>query len=272
VVVLGRGGRLGPITDPEVRNVAEAVLRQELRIEPDATPGRIERQGDEVLVEWKSADGTAHGERFDYLLVATGRVPNVDRLDIDRAGIALDGKGVPQFDARTLQAGATSIFIAGDAANDVPLLHEAADEGRIAGENAARFPNVAPGLRRAGIGVVFSDPQVAVIGGGWSAQRPGSFATGRVSFEDQGRSRVMLANKGVLHVYGELGTGRFLGAEMFGPRAEHIAHLLSWAVQSKMTVAKMLEMPFYHPVIEEGVRTALRDLDARLKARPTIAA
>ena len=52
--------------------------------------------------------------------------------------------------ALTLQCGATSIFIAGDANNDVPLLHEAADEGRIAGDNAARFPDVRPGLRRAG--------------------------------------------------------------------------------------------------------------------------
>jgi dihydrolipoamide dehydrogenase len=272
VAVLGRGGRLGPITDPEVRNVAERAFKQELRLEPDAKPGRIERQGDEVLVEWHSADGASRSERFDYLLVATGRLPNVDRLAIDRAGIALDGKGVPLFDQHTLQAGTSAIFIAGDAANDVPLLHEAADEGRIAGDNAARFPNVAPGVRRAGIGVVFSDPQIAVIGGGWHAQRPGSFATGRVSFEDQGRSRVMLANKGVLHVYGELGSGRFLGAEMVGPRAEHIAHLLSWAVQNKMTVAKMLEMPYYHPVIEEGLRTALRDLDAQLKARPAVAA
>jgi dihydrolipoamide dehydrogenase len=272
VVVLGRGGRLGPITDPEVRIVAEQIFRKEFRIEPDAKPGRIERQGEEVLVEWHSGNGTSHSERFDHVLVATGRVPNVDRLEIERSGVALDAKGVPQFDPHTLQAGTSAVFIAGDAANDAPVLHEAADEGRIAGENAARYPNVAPGLRRAAIGVVFSDPQIALIGGGWQAQRPGSFATGRVSFADQGRSRVMLANQGVLHVYGELGSGRFLGAEMVGPRAEHIAHLLSWALQNKMTVAKMLEMPFYHPVIEEGLRTALRDLDRQLQARPAVAA
>lgn len=49
----------------------------------------------------------------------------------------------------------------------------------------------------------------------------GCFAVGEVSFENQGRSRVMLRNKGLLHVYGEQGTGRFLGAEMMGPNAEH---------------------------------------------------
>ncbi|VFS46611.1 dihydrolipoamide dehydrogenase [Budvicia aquatica] len=93
----------------------------------------------------------------------------------------------------------------------------------------------------------------------------GCFEIGKVSFENQGRSRVMLRNKGLLHVYGEQGTGRFLGAEMIGPGAEHIAHLLAWAHQQEMTVGQMLDMPFYHPVIEEGLRTALRDLESKLK-------
>jgi dihydrolipoamide dehydrogenase len=65
-------------------------------------------------------------------------------------------------------------------------------------------------------------------------------------------------------VYAEYGTRLFLGAEMIAPRAEHLAHLLSWAFQMRLTVDQMLEMPFYHPVIEEGVRTALRDLATNL--------
>jgi dihydrolipoamide dehydrogenase len=90
-----------------------------------------------------------------------------------------------------------------------------------------------------------------------------------VSFEDQGRSRIMLKNKGLLNVYADLASGRFLGAEMIAPTAEHLAHLLAWALQNKMTVAQMLEMPFYHPVIEEGLRTALHDLDSKLCAAQT---
>jgi dihydrolipoamide dehydrogenase len=93
---------------------------------------------------------------------------------------------------------------------------------------------------------------------------------GEVSFENQGRSRVMLKNKGHMRLYAEQGTGLFIGAEFIGPQAEHIAHLLAWAVQNKMTVPQMLEMPFYHPVIEEGLRTALRDLNAKLKFGPDI--
>jgi dihydrolipoamide dehydrogenase len=53
---------------------------------------------------------------------------------------------------------------------------------------------------------------------------------------------------------------------MMGPDAEHLGHLLAWAVQARFTVAQALEMPFYHPVIEEGLRTALRDAQAKLQA------
>ena len=77
----------------------------------------------------------------------------------------------------------------------------------------------------------------------------------------------MLKNKGLLRIYADRSDGRFLGAEMIGPRAEHLGHLLTWAHQSNMTVDQMLEMPFYHPVIEEGIRTALRDARSQLRQR-----
>jgi dihydrolipoamide dehydrogenase len=80
----------------------------------------------------------------------------------------------------------------------------------------------------------------------------------------------MLRNRGLLHVYADARTGRFLGAEMIGPDAEHLGHLLAWSLQSGHTVERMLEMPFYHPVVEEGLRTALRDAQAKIEqARPT---
>ena len=66
-------------------------------------------------------------------------------------------------------------------------------------------------------------------------------------------------NKGILKIYADKNSGEFLGAEMFGPAAEHIGHLLAWAKQQQLTIQKMLTMPFYHPVIEEGLRTALTD-------------
>ncbi len=88
---------------------------------------------------------------------------------------------------------------------------------------------------------------------------------GEVDYGNQGRARVQAINKGKVRIYAERHTGRLIGAELFGPRVEHLSHLLAWAVQQGMTVETALSMPFYHPVVEEGVRTALRDLAANLK-------
>jgi dihydrolipoamide dehydrogenase len=191
----------------------------------------------------------------------------VHDIGLEHSALECSDGGIPVFDSRTMQCGTSHIFIAGDANKELPLLHEAADHGKIAGDNAGRYPDVRPGLRRAQIAVAFTDPNIATVGNSYRSLCEGGkrkFAVGKVSFADQGRSRVMLQNQGLLRVYAEFGSRRFLGAEMIAPRAEHLAHTLSWACQMRMTVDQMLDMPFYHPVIEEGVRTALRDLARHL--------
>jgi len=275
VKLFGVGGAIGPLTDPVVKDYANTVFAEEFYVDTDSNVSDMKQVGNKAELTYTDKQGVKHTEQFDYVLAATGRVPNTDKLGLENTGIELDERGVPLADAHTMQCGNSHIFIAGDASNMIPLLHEASDQGTIAGQNAGRYPQVRAGLRRAKIAAVFSDPQIAMVGESFKeiSQRLGScdcFEIGEVSFENQGRSRVMLKNKGHMRVYAEHGTGLFLGAEFIGPQAEHIAHLLAWAVQNKMTVPQMLDMPFYHPVIEEGLRTALRDLNAKLKFGPDI--
>jgi dihydrolipoamide dehydrogenase len=264
VALFGRNGRLGQLTDPAVRDAAERVLGNELDLRLHSTILAAQADGERVRLRYRAADGSEHTEHYRYVLAAAGRLPNVSGLGLEFTGLELDAHGIPLFDPRTMRCGTSAIFIAGDASHDRQLLHEAADQGRIAGDNAGVFPAVHPGLRRTPLNIAFTDPQLAVVGQAWRDLTKDRFAWGEVSFHDQGRSRVMRQNRGLLRVYGEYGSDRFLGAEIVGPRAEHLAHLLAWACQAGMTVAAMLEMPFYHPVIEEGVRTALRDLNEKL--------
>lgn len=265
VLMFGRNHSVGPFGDPVIRDYATRTFQSEFHLDASATVHEIRRVEDGVSLRFLDLDGQARTETVDFVVAATGRTPNVHNLGLEASGIELDASGVPVFNRLTLQCGDSNIFIAGDANNDVALLHEAADEGRIAGQNAARIDAAEPGLRRAPIGVVFSDPQLAVVGTPFRSLHPDAYVTGEVSFEDQGRSRVMLRNRGLLHVYADIRTGRLLGAELIGPDAEHLAHLLAWAIQCELTVARALEMPFYHPVVEEGLRTALRDAQARLE-------
>jgi len=273
VKVFGLGGSIATLRDPEIKTYAEKTFNEEFYLDTDARVKSVRRSESGVEVVYLDKSGGEVTEVFSNLLAATGRRANVDQLGLENTSLELDESGVPVFDRYTLQGNPGHIFIAGDVDNEVTLLHEAADEGRIAGGNAGRFPKVLAGKRSAPLGVVFTEPQIANVGMNLQqveAKCEGCYAVGEVSFEDQGRSRVMGKNKGLLKVYGEQGTGLFLGAEMFGPAAEHIGHLLSWAVQQRMTVSQMLEMPFYHPVIEEGVRTALRHLNSELQIGPDV--
>ena len=259
VLMFGIDEIVGPLTDPAVRAAARDAFAAEFYLDPDAQVNSMVRTDDGVRIDYTDLDGNAATADVDYVIAATGRRPNVTGLGLEKTSLPLDARGVPVFDPDTLQVGASHIFIAGDATTDRPLLHEAADEGKIAGDNAGRFPRVKPGARRSALAIVFSDPQIAMVGKTHAELDGQPVVIGEVSFANQGRSRVMLKNTGLLRIYADSRNGRFLGAEMVGPRAEHIGHLLAWAHQSRMTIADMLAMPFYHPVIEEGLRTALRD-------------
>lgn len=94
---------------------------------------------------------------------------------------------------------------------------------------------------------------------------PNSTAVGTISFARQGRALVENVNNGILRVYGDCNTDRLIGSEMLAPQAEHIAHTLAWAIQAELTIDEILAMPVYHPVLEEGMRTALRDLARQLE-------
>ena len=268
VRLFGKGGGVGPLSDPAVRDAAAAAISADLPFDPDADVQGITREGDTVVVRF-SEGGATREARFDWLLAATGRSPAFDGLNLAASGLTLDDRSAPKVDPLTMQADSSHIFFAGDAAARIPLLHEGADDGRIAGDNAGRFPDVLIHHRRTPIGIVFTDPSIAMVGKSFAelSSAAVNFATGEVDFADQGRARVLRQNRGLLRVYGERGSGRLLGAEMVAPRGEHLAHLLAWAVQAGMDVDTALAMPFYHPVIEEGLRTALRNLSVELGRR-----
>ena len=266
VTLFGRDHLVGPLTDPEVLANSAKIFSDEFEFYPHAEVTKRTNTGNGVEIEFEEGEQTVT-RQFDYVLAATGRLPNLDTIGLNNTSLTLDKRGMPSFDLYTGRIEDSHIFIAGDVNNVSPLLHEASDEGAIAGYNAAHFPNIRRFKKSTSIGVVFSDPQIMMIGQSYRdlTESGIAFEAGELDWQGQGRSRVMMLNKGLLRVYGEQNTGRFLGAEMIGPRAEHIAHLLAWAHQSNLTVSEILERPFYHPVFEEGVRTALRDLNHKLQ-------
>lgn len=263
--IVGHRGALGPLTDPTVRAAARDILGRELDLHPDHTIEHLARGGDGVVATFKTPDGASHTGTWEHVLLAAGRRPLTAGLGLELAGITFDDRNRPlHVDLHTLRAGDTNVFFAGDVAGLRPLLHEAADEGYIAGTNAGNYPHVTPHPRRTELSVVFTDPNIAVVGGGFEASPPATHAHGEIDWSRQGRARVLHKNRGLTRIYARRSDRVLTGAEMAGPHAEHLAHLIAWTVQQGLTVDAALALPFYHPVLEEGLRTALRDLEHNL--------
>ncbi len=254
------GSRIAGISDDEVAEAARDSLAKEFAIHLD-TRVELAEAGRGVEVRWEGGSAT-----FEKVVAAVGRRPNVEGLGLETLGVPLDENGMPEVDLATMRIGATPVLLAGDANGDQPLLHEAADDGHIAGLNA--MSEDPPRLsRRTPLTVVFCDPQVASVGQRAKDLDPETILIGTMDFAHQGRARIMQENRGLLRVYAARRDGRLLGAEMVIPAAEHMAHLLALAIGQELTVHDLLRMPFYHPVLEEGLRTALRVIARELPSR-----
>ncbi len=214
----------------------------------------------------RMTSGSRHVD-VDRLLVAVGRKPVLDDLDLAAAGVALDDEGGVDVDRAVLRCGDTTVLVAGDAHDDVPLLHEASDDGTICARQAVALLDRKPLRRyerRARLSIVFSDPDVAAIGTPFDELDRGTFVTGAAEGSDNGRSILLDAEAGLLRLYAAKRDGRLLGATVFAKGGEHLAHLLAWAVQRGETVESLLQLPYYHPTVEELVGSALRDAAKKL--------
>ncbi|MGX5776849.1 dihydrolipoyl dehydrogenase [Methylorubrum zatmanii] len=261
--VFDPGDSLGGLSDPDLKAAAREIFSQAFDLHLGAKVEHAAPDGDGARLGWNGEGGAGEG-RFTRVLAAAGRPPNVRGLGLERTGISLDETGSPSYDSRSLLCEGAPILIAGDANADRPVLHEASRQGRIAGRNAARLA-AGEGPERperwVALAMVFSQPQIAVIGGGFS---PGSGRiVGRADFCDQGRAQVMDRAQGGIRLYAEP-DGRLTGAELVGPEVEHLGHLLAYAVQDGLDVRRFRDRPFYHPTLEEGLDTALSDLADRL--------
>jgi dihydrolipoamide dehydrogenase len=251
--VFEQSDHVADMRDPDVAKEIKSVLGAELRMHFGAKLDAV-REGASARLSWPGA--SSGSKSFERVLVAAGRPPELKDLDLAVTGIALDGHGIPEFDETTLRCGASQIFLAGDADGKRPLLHEASFEGYLAGRNAATYPNARPEKRQVPFSIMFTDPPLAVIG----PPPPEGAVVGPASYADQGLAKVDARNAGRVRIYADRKDGKLTGAALFGPAMDHIGHLLAWSIERGDHASSLLQMPFYHPTLEEGLKSALRQI------------
>ncbi|HSH29108.1 MAG TPA: dihydrolipoyl dehydrogenase [Thiohalobacter sp.] len=257
VTGIDMAGTIGGLEDPVARDAAVELIGKEFPLWL-GEKAEVSKAGDGRLKVVAGDNEVV----VDKLMASMGRVPNVGELNLEALGVELDDKGVPVFDPHTMQVGDLPVFIAGDVTGERPILHEAGDEGRIAGFNAVQDAPVAF-ERKTPLSITFCDPNIVTVGAGWGELDEAAIAIGEVKMGLLGRAIIMGRNRGVLRVYADKQDGRILGATFVAALAEHLGHLLSWAISQNLTVFDLLKLPFYHPTMEEGLQAALYDLKGK---------
>lgn len=188
------------------------------------------------------------------ILQALGRRPNIDGLNLDAAGVKVnEGRIVVDGAMRTSQP---HIFAVGDVTNLYDIVHIAVQQGELAARNAGSPDRPAQFFdARLAAEVVFTDPQVAVVGLSERACRAQaiSYLTASYPFADHGKAMCLGSTRGLVKLLAAPGTGEVLGGQIVGPEAGELIHELIAVMYYHGTVHDLVRMPHYHPTLAEIV-------------------
>ena len=218
---------------------------------------RIYRDGEEIVVS------TNHGEqRSDALLVATGRVPNGDQLQVTETNVATDHKGYVITDPQK-RTNIEGIWALGDITNPVQLKHVANHEARVVSHNLLHPDDPIEVDHRYIPAAVFGLPQVARVGlteqQCVEAQLPHL-----VAFNDYGVTAygwAMEDTASFVKLIVNTETRRLLGAHILGPQASTLIQQLIQAMVFDLSVDDIARKQYYiHPALPEVIEQALLKL------------
>lgn len=263
--VFARSQKVGSLSSPQLQPLACKELSQAMNIKFKVLPENIKKSQHGVLISF--TDNVSQTLEVDYVLSATGRSSNLNSLDLTQINpLFKEIRNLP-INNRSKQLGEYPIFIIGDAYTQTPVQHEAAVEGKLVVESCLNFPKLKDLKTLTPLSIVFSSPEMAIAGQSYKQliDENVEFITGYASYERQGRALVLGKNHGAAEVYVDVNTRQLLGAELLVESAEHMGHLLAWIISEKLTVDQILEKPFYHPTLEEGLRSALKHARRQLK-------
>ncbi len=187
----------------------------------------------------------------DEILLALGRTPNTASLNLSQAGVTTENQRIVTDD--TMRASVPHIFAAGDCTGPHEIVHIAIQQGENAVYNILHPRAPRRMDYRLLISVVFTDPQVAVVGltEKAAAARGIKYLAASYPFNDHGKSLIMEAKHGFVKLLADPRSGEILGGSCIGPVGGELIHEIVAAMAKRMTVRELAAMPHYHPTLAE---------------------
>jgi mycothione reductase len=261
VTVVNRSDRLLAKEDDEIAARFTEQFGQEVEVRAKTQATRVEPGADGGVVLHLDGPGGPSTLEVDTLLVATGRVPNGDTLDLQTADIETDDQGrivVDEYQRTT----AEGVFALGDVCTHHPLKHVANEEARTVQHNLLHPDALVATDHRFVPHAVFAEPQIAAVGltEQEAAKQAVDYRVGRQAYGEVAYGWAMEDAEHFVKVLVDSATGLLVGAHLLGPHASSLIQPLVQAMSFGQQAAEVARGQYWiHPALAEVVENALLD-------------
>jgi dihydrolipoamide dehydrogenase len=265
-------GRLGTQIDvvefaPSILPTMDASLGKELtrilkkegfKFHMEHKVQEVKNTGEGVVLSALNKKGETVTLEADYCLVAVGRKPFTDGLDLANAGLSTNQRGQIEVNDR-LQTSVPSIYAIGDVVRGVMLAHKAEEEGVFVAEAiAGQKPHINYDLIP---GVVYTWPEVAAVGKTEEELKASgvNYKAGSFPIKALGRARASMDTAGLIKILADAETDEVLGVHMVGPRVADLIMEAVVAMEYRASAEDIARICHPHPTYSEAVKEAALD-------------
>ncbi len=246
---------LGNADSDVARTVAAEAARRGIHIYTKAKVTAVTGADSGHAVVSFETEGSLHLVAVEAVLTATGRKPVTDGLGLQKAGVALTGRGAVETDDR-MRTNVPGIYGIGDITGKLALAHAASHQGIVAVDDICKKEHT---MDYDGIpSVIFTHPEAAWVGKTEKTctEQGISVKVSKFPFSANGKAKIMGETEGFVKLIRSETDGRILGGAVVGPDASALISTITAAVSRRMTDKELADMVFAHPTTSEAIYEA----------------
>jgi len=261
VTMINRSGLLLRNEDEEISAKFTELAKDQFDLRLDTNVLEVYKKGNKVYVDAEK-NKKRSSVAADALLVATGRKPNSDILDVGKTNVKITNDGYVAVNG-FMETNVHGIWAIGDIAGKFLFKHSANMEAEVCARNALNSGSKREANYTAMPHAVFASPQVAGVGMTEQElkQKKITYSAGKHLYEHTGMGRAMEEENGFVKALADPDTKKILGCHILGPEASTLIQEVVLAMRNGLTVDQVIDTIHIHPALPEVVQRAFKNIE-----------
>ncbi len=263
ILMLEAKDRILAEIEDEIAKQLTTILTAEFPVVASAKISEISGTPGNMLIKYADGEGKTHEFACDYVLMATGKRPDTSKLNLESAGVALDGAAIKtDLSCRT---STPHIYAVGDVIGGYMLAHTAATQGRVAASGLTGHPRKYN--QDLDCGVTFSRPEAGFVGLSVAqAKAKGIDAVeAKMPMSIDAKAMIALETAGMIKLVADKASQKIIGVHFLADHTDTLIGAAVMMVSGGMTLSQVAEAIFPHPTQTELFGELARRLQSRLR-------